>query len=236
MAAAQSKRSAARAEPNLMEAPRKTPKPRSAAKPKPAAARKRPAAARPAPVSEPVVEPATVPAAPAPLARRRRSRGPLLVFLVLVSLAAAGAMLLVTQWDRSAGQPTDALAAFADAQDGPVYWAGPIASRQLELTRAADGTFVRYLPAGVKTGDPGRALTVATYPMQAAFATATLRARSQETISRRISGGGIAVWSKAEPTSVYVAFPRVPHLVEVYAPDAAEARRLALSGRIAPVR
>ena len=47
---------------------------------------------------------------------------------------------------------------------------------------------------------------------------------------------GLAVWSKARPTSVYVAFRGVPSLVEVYAPDAKEARTLALSGRIRTVR
>jgi hypothetical protein len=44
------------------------------------------------------------------------------------------------------------------------------------------------------------------------------------------------VWSQKLPTSVYVAFPGVPHLVEVYAPNADDARTLALSGRIRPVR
>jgi len=247
-AVARSKRSAAPGEPNVVETPRKPTNPKSAAKPKPAAPRKRIAAARPVPqprtrataIRDAVperVELAPVPAAPAPVARKRRilpSLGWLL--LLFVSLTAAGAMLFVAQWNRSPEQPTAPLAAFVAAQAGPVYWAGTIASRQLELTRTADGTFVRYLPAGVEAGDSSRALTVATYPLRDAYATATLRARSRATISRRITGGGIAVWSKAEPTSVYVAFPRVPHLVEVYAPDADEARRLALSGHIAPVR
>lgn len=242
MAAARSKRSASPAEPDVVETPRKPTRPKAAAKPKPSP--RKPTATKPrtrATVIRDAVseraEPAPVPAAPAPVARKRRILPPLgWLLLLFVSLAAAGAVLFVAPWDRSVEQPTAALATFADAQDGPVYWAGTIASRHLELTRTADGTFVRYLPAGVEAGDSGRALTVATYPLRDAYATATLRARSRATISRRISGGGIAVWSKAEPTSVYVAFPRVPHLVEVYAPDADEARRLALSGHIAPVR
>lgn len=246
MAVARSKRSASPAEPDVVETPRKPTRPKAAAKPKPAAPRKRTAtpATQPGTGTRAIrdavperVEPAPLPAAPAPVARTRRILPPLgWLLLLFVSLTAAGAMLFVAQWDRSAEQPPTPLAAFAEAQDDPVYWAGAIASRQLELTRTADGTFVRYLPAGVEAGDSGRALTVATYPMQDAYATATLRARSRATISRRISGGGIAVWSKAEPTSVYIAFPRIPHLVEVYAPDADEARRLALSGNIAPVR
>ena len=54
--------------------------------------------------------------------------------------------------------------------------------------------------------------------------------------SRAIAGGGLVVWSQTLPTSVYVAFPGVPQLVEVYAPDADQARRLALSGNVRPVR
>lgn len=236
MAAARSKRSASPAEPDVVEAPRKTTTPKSAAKPKPAAPRKQTAAVIRDAVPE-RVEPAPVPETPTPVARKRQILPPLgWLLLLFVSLTAAGAMLFVVQWSRSPEQPTAPLAAFAEAQDGPVYWAGTIASRHLELTRTADGTFVRYLPAGVEAGDSGRALTVATYPLQGAYATATQRAGSRAMISRRISGGGIAVWSKAAPTSVYVAFPRVPHLVEVYAPDADEARRLAFSGHIAPVR
>jgi hypothetical protein len=104
----------------------------------------------------------------------------------------------------------------------------------LELSRTPDGTFVRYLPRGTARGAPGRALTVATYPLEDAYATAMRRASSRAATSRRIAGGGIAVWTTSDPTSVYVAFPGVPHLVEVYAPDADEARRLAVSGRIAP--
>lgn len=39
-----------------------------------------------------------------------------------------------------------------------------------------------------------------------------------------------------QPTSVYLAWRGVPSLVEVYAPTAAEARTVALLGRVRPVR
>jgi hypothetical protein len=54
-------------------------------------------------------------------------------------------------------------------------------------------------------------------------------------VSEKTERGGLAVWSRERPTSVYVAFPDVRQLIEIYSPDADEARRLARSGRIAPV-
>ena len=111
-----------------------------------------------------------------------------------------------------------------------------MAARKLELTSTSAGTFVRYLPLSASIGDSSRAITVGTYPMRNAYATAAGRAKSTQMTSRETTGGGLAVWSKTRPTSVYLAFPGVPHLIEVYAPDADTARTLALSGRIHPVR
>jgi hypothetical protein len=117
-----------------------------------------------------------------------------------------------------------------------VYWAGALPARTLELTRTDAGTFVRYLPAGVAVGGSTRALTIATYPLRDAHETVVSRAKGDGMASSRTEGGGLAVWSTSQPTSVYVAFPGVPSLVEVYAPQAKEARALALSGRLRPVR
>jgi len=164
--------------------------------------------------------------------------------LVLAAAVAAAAMFVV---DRSADAPkqdsggaaavsAEELASFADGQAAPVYWAGPLRSRALELTRTDAGTFVRYLPAGTAVGGSSRALTVATYPLQNAYATAARRAKGAGMTSRPTRNGGLAVWSKALPTSVYVAFRGVPSLIEVYAPQAKEARTLALSARLRPVR
>ena len=128
------------------------------------------------------------------------------------------------------------LAAFASANDVPVYWAGALRGRTLELTRTATGAFVRYLPAGTAAGSSTRALTVGTYPLRDAYGTAVQRANADAMTSRRTANGGLAVWSTKQPTSVYVAFRGVPSLLEVYAPRAAEARTLALSGRLRPIR
>jgi hypothetical protein len=61
---------------------------------------------------------------------------------------------------------------FAASSPNPVYWAGPRAAQTYELFKTQDGrVYVRYLPAGVKIGDPRpQFLTVGTYPRAIAFA------------------------------------------------------------------
>ena len=115
---------------------------------------------------------------------------------------------------------------------------GPAAApgRTLELTSNDAGVFVRYLASGSAVGGSGRSLTVGTYPLTNAYATAARRAEAKEMVSRRLENGGIAVWSSAKPTSIYLAFRGVRSLVEVYSPQAREARRLAFSGLVRPVR
>ena len=208
--------------------------PKRTAAPNARAPRKRPAA---------VVEAPIVPEA----APTRRLRRLLLATAatVVVAGAAAAALLLLRGGDASppdvrAGVPVvvsaDELAAHADAVGARVYWAGTIEGRRLELTTTSSGTFVRYLPPGVDAGSDDRALTVASYPLANAFATATSRARNPQMASARTQQGGLAVWSRERPTSVYLAFPDVRQLIEIYSPDADEARRLARSGRIVAVR
>ena len=164
--------------------------------------------------------------------------------IVLVAIAAAAALVLAGRWDWSSDTPTgdaravssEELASFASTQATPLHWAGDIPGRTLELTSTTTGTFVRYLPANIEVGGPERALTVATYPLPDAYQTAVSRATQPGMTSRRTENGGLAVWSNAQPTNVYVAFRGVPSLIEVYAPAASDARSLALSGRIQLVR
>jgi hypothetical protein len=203
---------------------------------KPAAPRKR-APAKPAVPTDTNVSPE---ASAQPRGRRRN----VLLWSTLIILAAgstAAGFVFLPGSDRSEAGAAAAvspatLTSFASSHDGPVYWAGPMAERKLELTSTSAGTFVRYLPLSASIGDSARAITVGTYPMRNAYATAVGRAKTTQMTSREAAGGGLAVWSKARPTSVYLAFPGVPQLVEVYAPDADQARTLALSGRIRSVR
>jgi hypothetical protein len=129
------------------------------------------------------------------------------------------------------------LRSFAESSPHPVYWAGPKDGYTYELTRTSDGkVFVRYLPEGTQVGDPRpRFLTVATYPRAGAFAELRRAARTDGSVSLKLPRGGLAVFSEAQPTSVYLGYPKARYQVEVYHPSPDEARRLALAGQVVPV-
>ena len=129
------------------------------------------------------------------------------------------------------------LKAVADSASHPVYWAGPREGQTYELTQTTNGfVYVRYLPEGTEVGDPrSRFLTVATYPRAGAFAELKRAAKAEGAVSLEIERGGLAVFNKARPTSVYLGYPDARYQVEVYHPSPDEARRLALSGQVVPV-
>jgi hypothetical protein len=163
--------------------------------------------------------------------------------LVLAAAVAASLLLLGRSGDPAVASEAAAaevtptqLAARAAELETALFWAGALPGRTLELTSSPSGSFVRYLPAGTPVGSGEKTLTIATYPMADAYATAVRRAAEKDMTSRRTRDGGLAVWSTTQPTSVYVAWRGVPSLVEVYAPRAAEARAVALGGTVNPVR
>ena len=123
----------------------------------------------------------------------------------------------------------------AVAESAPVYWAGVLPQRRLEVTTTTRGTFVRYLPASVRVGKREQALTIATYELEDAWNLAQRAARGAGARERRLADGRIAVWRTARPTSVYLAQPGSTVLVEVFDPDARKARHLSLAGLIRPV-
>jgi hypothetical protein len=118
----------------------------------------------------------------------------------------------------------------------PIYWLGPVHGSKLELTRTSDGRiYVRYLPAGVPIGSPRRYLTVATYPV--AKGLEMTRGASREPGAHRLSvpDGGVAFYTEARPTNIYVAFPRDAEQIEVFDPSARLARKLVTTEGVRPV-
>jgi hypothetical protein len=118
-----------------------------------------------------------------------------------------------------------------------VYWAGKRAGFTYELTQVNGNIYIRYLPPDVNVGDPRpNYLTVGTYPKARSYALLQRQARQRGNHSRPATRGGLAVWSDGRPQSVYVAYPRSDVQVEVFAPSASRARRLATSGAVKPIR
>lgn len=137
----------------------------------------------------------------------------------------------------SSAASIERLNAFASSVGHPVYWAGAQPSYTYELSRTKDGrVYIRYLPPGVKPGDPHpRYLTIGTYPQPHAFATLKATARKQGVATVQLAGGGLAFQYKARPTSVYLAYPGSDYQVEVFNPSATRALNLVKSGQIQPV-
>jgi hypothetical protein len=125
----------------------------------------------------------------------------------------------------------------ADAAEHPVFWAGPKKGFSYELTVTRDGrVYVRYLPHGVSAGNT-RAdfLVVGTYPKKRSFSDLRRASKREGASWIERDGGGLVVYSSARPTNVYFGSPGADYQVEVYSPDAATARRLALDGTVEPI-
>ena len=130
------------------------------------------------------------------------------------------------------------LEGLAASLDQPIYWAGPRAGYSYEVTVARGGrVYVRYLPLGVKAGDPRASfLVVGTYTEPGAFVDLKRAAKQTGSVSVGIEGGGIAVFSSQRPTSVYFSYPGAKYQVEVYSPSGNAARSMVLGGKITPIR
>jgi len=118
----------------------------------------------------------------------------------------------------------------------PLYWAGPRATGRYELTRAPGGhVFVRYLPRGAAVGTSHPYLTIGTYPIHGAFALTKKLSRDPAAVRVAVGHRGVAFFTRARPTNVYVAYPGTNTQIEVYDPAPGAARRLVGSNRIVPV-
>ena len=181
------------------------------------------------------------------LAKDRRLSGTALVAIAgLVALAVWLIVESTSDDDSGVGQTTvtetsgpvtlsaNGLATLAAAGGSPIYWVGPRPGVWYELKQSNGQIYVRYLPKNVQAGDTRPFLTVATYPVDNAFAV-TSAIESQGAEKLPVEGGGIAVLPSNRPNSAYVAYPDVDFQIEVYDPDPKVVRRLATSGAVEPV-
>jgi hypothetical protein len=130
----------------------------------------------------------------------------------------------------------DGLSALAALRGGPVYWAGPRGGAVYEVTELDGRVYVRYLQSAGQLGSPRPDfLTVATYPSANAFADVETAAKRPGAVTIELPGDGLAVYDRAVPTSVYLAYRGSTQQIEVYSPSAPEARRLVASGLVQPV-
>jgi hypothetical protein len=179
------------------------------------------------------------------------ARRPQHLYLVVLGLAvvltAAVVLWLLARSGGSNGTPAAKsgptivsqaqLERFAGSLDYPVYWAGPKPGFSYELTATNGRVWVRYLPAGVKAGDPRpNFLVIGTYRQPHGFDGLLAAAKQPDSLSKRIADGGLLVFSSERPTSVYFGYPGVKYQVEVYAPSAKSARALVVDGKATPVR
>lgn len=167
------------------------------------------------------------------------------VIAVVLAVAFGAWVILGGDEDRGSGASAAASSAASVAQlrgipaetGHPLYWAGRRRDFTYELTRTADGNvYVRYLPPGIPVGaERPNYLTIGTYPRPRALKGLRSFARRRGSLSFPVPGGGMAVYTRDRPSSVYVAFPRADVQLEVYDPSAERARQIARSGRLRPI-
>jgi hypothetical protein len=185
----------------------------------------------------------------APWARRPDVRvGAVLAVAVAIAFVV---WLLVRGGDSSTAKPgtttgqaagpeatsADKLRALSVELGHPIYWAGPLPNRTYELTHTSDNrVFIRYLPKGVPVGIRQAAFTiVGTYPVANAYKVLKGLAKKPGESEFSAPVGGFAVYSTAQPSNVYLAYPGSSVQIEVYDPSPIQARRLITSGQVAAV-
>jgi len=118
-----------------------------------------------------------------------------------------------------------------------IYWAGPVAGKELELNELGEGGVqVRYLPEGTEAGEGSRAaLTVGTYTLDDPEGAIEEVSKRPGEVVRELPDGRPVVTSESSPTNVYFASPDNSVQVEVYDPSAKRAMNLALSSKVQPI-
>jgi hypothetical protein len=123
------------------------------------------------------------------------------------------------------------LTARSDALGKPVYWAGDEPGVRFDLVSGSSGaTTVRY----VASTSGSETLRVSTIPFANAYAATEQLAARPGAFSQRLPNGSL-VYNRPGHPSTYVVFPDVDAVIEVDAQSPAEARQVALSGRVGPI-
>lgn len=129
----------------------------------------------------------------------------------------------------------DGLSALAGLRGEPLYWIGPRQGAFYEVTESDGRVFVRYLRERTQLGSPRPDfLAVASYPSADAYGDLEAAAKRPGAVTIAIPDG-LAVYDRATPTSVYVAYRGSTQQIEVYSPSPVEARQLVESGLVRPV-
>jgi hypothetical protein len=117
----------------------------------------------------------------------------------------------------------------------PIYWAGARAGARYELTRMPDGRiYLRYLTRGMRTSSSRPALTIATLPLQHAFAVTQASAENSGAQIVRLAGGAVATLASGD-RKVYLAYPGLNYQVMLFGPHLRTARTLAFTGHVAAI-
>lgn len=128
------------------------------------------------------------------------------------------------------------LKVLATANGEPIYWVGPRSGRLYELRQTTDASvYLRYLPSGVKAGDPAPQLTISTYPLADAYAVTKTHVEGENTVSIPVGDGAVAFAGQDNRTSAYVAFEGSDFQIEVYDPTPGVARALVERGAVTAV-
>ena len=119
----------------------------------------------------------------------------------------------------------------------PVYWLGPEAGDQYELTVIGDGrTYVRYLPEGVPAESGEAFRTVGSYAFQDPVKELERLGRRPGNHTFTVPGGGVGVSPGSPSAHVYVAFPDQNVEIEVFDPDPGDAEQSVKRGDLIPIR
>jgi hypothetical protein len=147
--------------------------------------------------------------------------------------------VVYSQFGPRAAAPSE-LKIISEVLAQPIYWAGPKPGFTYEISRAANGNvFLRYLPQGTAVGaKPNKKapyLVIATYPVSDAYEAVVRASKKKGSVGVKIPNKGLAVYATTEPATYYFAYPDARYQVGVFAPTAAEARKLVLRARVLPV-